>query len=142
MGPRGKLCLRCCHAEKSDSLVYGCRKRRRSEECQLLSRQPIPPGSSSLSPRNPTPSKATRTEQENVRNSPDTFAHCFACSHPYGVARSAAGPEDATALLNIEGPQGWDRGGYEQRIRAILAVEKRRGERQEWYTAEGVSHPG
>ncbi|KAI9543140.1 hypothetical protein NQZ68_014071 [Dissostichus eleginoides] len=41
------------------------RRDRDQRRCQLLSRQPIPPGSSSLSPRNPTPSQATGTEQEN-----------------------------------------------------------------------------
>ena len=58
---------------------------RDQRRCQLLSRQPIPPGSSSLSPRNPTPSQATRTRLENARNSLNTFAHCFARSHPYGM---------------------------------------------------------
>lgn len=56
---------------------------RDQRRCQLLSRQPTPPGSSSLSPRNPTPGQATRTEQENARNSLNTFSHCFARSHSY-----------------------------------------------------------
>ncbi|KAK2882988.1 hypothetical protein Q8A73_021921 [Channa argus] len=36
-----------------------------------------------LSNQNPTPSQATRTEQENVWNSLNTFARRFARSHPY-----------------------------------------------------------
>lgn len=81
----------------SDSLVYGCRKLWRSEERQLLSRHLIHPqrnqGSSSLSPRNPTPGQATGTEQGNARNPFNTFAHCFATSRPYGDVKSAAGSE-------------------------------------------------
>lgn len=94
-GPDRRALFTCCHAEKSDSLVYGCRKLWRSEERQLLSRHLIHPhrGSSSLSPRNLTPGQATGTEQGNARNPLNPFAHCFARSRPYGDVKSAAGSE-------------------------------------------------
>lgn len=73
-----KTHLRGCNAEKSDDLVYGCRKRQRSEKVSAAESAADSPGSSSLSPRNPTPSQATRTELENVRNS---LTHLLAALH-------------------------------------------------------------
>lgn len=113
--------LRCCwwrralftllpSLRNSDSLVYGCRKLWRSEERQLLSRHLIHPqrnqGSSSLSPRNPTPGQATGTEQGNARNPFNTFAHCFATSRPYGDVKSAAGSEVRRPRERERGTQG------------------------------------
>lgn len=59
---------------------------------------------------------------------------------PLWDVKSAAGPEDATTLLHSEWTRGWARGGNERRIKAIWLMG--RGERQEWHTAERVSHPG
>lgn len=104
---RGELCLFVATLKNSDSLVYGCRKLWRSEECQLLSRHLIHPlhyGSSSLSPRNPTPGQATGTEQGNAWNPLNTFAHCFARSRPYGDVKNAAGSKVSHPGARAAGP--------------------------------------
>lgn len=98
------------------------------------------PGSSSLSPRNPTPNQATGTEQENARNSLSTFAHCFARSHPCGMKTMPPAPWMRPPCPFVSELEGGQQGGNERRIKAILLMG--RGERQEWHTAERVSHPG
>lgn len=79
-------------AENLDSLVYGCRKRQRSEEVSAAESAADSPGSSSLSPRNPTPSQATGTEQQNVKNFPNSICPLLCTFSPLGDENQAAGP--------------------------------------------------
>lgn len=73
-------------------------------------------GSSSLSPRNPTPGQATGTEQGNARNPLNTFAHCFARSRPYGDVKNAAGSKVSHPGVRAAGPGcfGWWENGQPQ----------------------------
>lgn len=99
---------------KSQVWFMAAGRDRDQRRCQLLSRQPIPPGSSSLSPRNPTPSQATRTGQGNARNSLNTFGHCFARSQARGTQRVSTGPRMRPPSSTVSRREGGreDRGNF------------------------------
>lgn len=84
-----------CHAKKLRQFSLWLQEVMEIRGASAAESAPDPPplhrGSSSLSPRNPTPGQATGTEQGNARNPLNTLAHCFARSRPYGDVKNAAG---------------------------------------------------
>lgn len=98
----------------------------RSEEVSAAESAADSPGSSSLSPRNPTPSQATRTEHGNVRN---PVTHLLTASHvltPIGRQ-----PCHRPCRCDYLAPQGdlceherRARGGNKQRIKVIWLMGK------------------